>query len=109
MPKTINIDVTESDIRAGVTGSCQFCPIARAAKRTFNTSRVHVTDTVLEFGLPDPLYPDTARWHTVELPDEAQGFVKAFDANAGGTPRPIAFPVDLDLDAMHPDDAAHFA
>ena len=109
MPKTITIDVTAADIRAGVIGSCQFCPIARAVQRAIGTSRVHVSverEAPVGFALftldDYDIKRGDERWHKPALPAEAVAFVKVFDRQE--SVKPFTFTVEFD-----PDDAAHFA
>jgi hypothetical protein len=42
MAKTIRVEVTAEDIRKGVVGSCDACPVAKALRRTFRTKSATV-------------------------------------------------------------------
>lgn len=105
----IECEVTDADIYKGVLGSCQFCPIARSAKRALNCSRVHVNNVDIEFSLSDPYLSDglNDEWLTATLPEAARAFVRAFDASAAGAP--FSFTLGLDLDTMSESSRAHFA
>ena len=108
--KAIRVEITEHDITAGCIGSCQFCPIARAAQRALNCSRVNVGVGCIEFTLADPYLSRISdeRWYTLGLPERATQFIRKFDRHK--TVKPFAFTVDINLDRLADDDErAHFA
>jgi len=71
--KTININVTENDIRQGVPEDCNQCPIAIAALRVFPETEIRVGDMIEVY----PLNGDDEEWY--DLPDSALEFISDFD------------------------------
>lgn len=77
---TPRVDVTAGDIENGVPGNPDSCPVSLAAMRAFpGAVRVAVRTDFMEV-----FYGATAAFYS--LPDSAQNFVEAFDADGAECP-----------------------
>lgn len=102
---TLTINVTQTDIAAGVPGDCHDCPIALAAIRACETDSflpglvdLFVLGGQMEFYFEDDEHDEAdALPVTVDLPGEAQQFIEDFDNVEYGrtTPAPFTFTVEL--------------
>lgn len=82
MAKTKTITVTAEDIRDGIVGDGDDCPIAHAAKRAFRIECATCGDDVLEVG-----------YDSFPLPKRACEFIERFDARK--PVKPFSFRVKL--------------
>lgn len=95
--KTLKIEVTQEHIDSGVVRDCQQCPIAIAiAQHLTHRIVVEVGDSALL------THSETGKLVDVDLPDEADDFICAFDGEDISDPvKPFAF--DLDVTNVPPE------
>jgi len=90
----LKINVTAEDIRAGVSGESDACPIARAALRALTEAGEYVNVSAVRAALHVQHLDATGKtrdWRCFGLPPEAAAFVDAFDA--GSPVEPFTFEV----------------
>ncbi len=81
----VKVTVTEQHIKRGKKSNTNFCPIALALKGQLGLRSVVVDGDVVEFGVDK----EGDGGFSINLPVEAQEFVRAFDD--GETVKPFSF------------------
>ena len=76
----MKVKVTEEDIDGGTQGSAMFCPLALAAKRTFCTDRILVTQERISID---------GEIHYLHY--DSKAFVQKYDAGLPVRPQVISF------------------
>lgn len=86
---TIRVDVTEADIRAGLRGMTDWCPIALAMARAFDAPRGEIG----YFPYVGKSVAHLPSGRSVRLPRAASQFVERFDA--GAKVDPLSFTLSI--------------
>ncbi len=85
-PETLLLNVTPQDLKEGIRRECNFCPLARALRRSLGKREdlVIVSACWSSFGVTTQDY-----YTSYEMPEAGKRFIEAFDAGREVEPIPL--------------------